>query len=266
MNQKDLNTKYNLLVLMDLSKSSENALKNAVQLAKTIHGSIDVFHVKAPTDVVKSENQLSAIRGIHQESRSTKSKLEELIQKTIAEEGVKIGYQISYGNVKNTIQRHIEQRQPDIVILGKERPKLIGFLSDDLTGYLLNESNVNVLIVGEGNTLDSYKDISLGIYGTIQNKSSLEILDNLKQETSKRIKHFSVRDSNKETQKEEKGNTNATSYVFSEGANALDGLASYVLKTNTQILCIAKEPKGSKVTASVKPLLRKLDIPVLLLR
>ncbi len=271
MIQKKSGATYKLMVLMDLSKASETALKNTIALSKAIDGSIEVFHVKAPTDVVKSENQLSAIRVIHEDKRNTKSKLEKLINTTSDFEGVPIEYKMSYGNIKSTIKSHIDKIKPDIVVLGKEKPKLINFLSDDLIGFLLNETDCHLFITGDNNTVYTNKDISLGIYGNLAEANEHDMIDSLKKLTTQRIKHFSVRGAQEESQKEKIKEGDEISYVFSEGSNAIDGLATYFEKTRTQLLCITKKQSNdtlfqSRTCASVKPLLRKLKIPVLILR
>ncbi|PWL38909.1 hypothetical protein DKG77_11790 [Flagellimonas aquimarina] len=268
MSTKKDSGKYKLLVLIDLSQASEIALINAIQLAKVIDGRVEVLYVKAPADVVKHENALSAMRTIHQDSRSTKAQLQEFIEGISAKEEYPITSRIAYGNIKSSIKEHLSDSQPDIVVLGKRKSKLTNFLGKGITEFVLSECNVNVLIVGEDHKLHSFKDLSLGIYGNKVEESNLGVINDLNKQTTKPLKLFSVRGPQDEAIEEESSTKETVSYVFSEGANALDGLASYVLKTNTQLFCITKkQTKGlSFQPDSARQIAKKLDIPVLIMQ
>ena len=45
--------KIKILVLSDINTSTEKIIKNSLNLAKILHGEIDFFCVKKPTDIVK---------------------------------------------------------------------------------------------------------------------------------------------------------------------------------------------------------------------
>ena len=72
MNTQVLKSKHRLLVLMDKSKASNNALKNAISLAQLIDGSIEVFQVKKLTSEVRYENQIAIMRAIDEEYNKQK--------------------------------------------------------------------------------------------------------------------------------------------------------------------------------------------------
>lgn len=266
---KTTGSKYHLLVLMDLSKSSEIVLKNAVELAKVIKGRVEVLHVKAPTDVIKHENQLSAMREIHEDYGDTKSKLVKIIRTVENQNDISISYKFAYGNIKNTIKEHIDKVKPEIVLLGKRKPKMINIPGTGITKFVLKNSLVNMFIVGEDNKFHSYTDISLGVYGEVLQQKGFEIINDLKQQNLNPIRLFKIRnqeDSKKNFTTEQK----IVSYVFSEGENALDGLASYISRTNTQLLCIPQDigyntVKGG-IDAFLKQVTQKINIPVLILR
>ncbi|MBQ4819298.1 universal stress protein [Aquimarina sp. MMG016] len=269
MNSKK--SKYHLLVLMDLSKASEAALKNAVHLAKEINGKVEVFHVKSPADVAKYENQFSAMRAIQEDTSNVQSKLMKLIREIEKEEKVVITLQISYGNAKQAIKDKIDSVKPDLVILGKRKNNLMNFLEPDITKFVLKECNANILISGEDNKFHSFDDISLGVYGETIHKEGLEIISDLKTNEEDPIRFFRIRNPNNSDKSvtTEQNKKWAVSYTFSEGENALDGLASYITGTNTQLFCI---PRKQNENASwfglsrINDLIYKLNIPVLILR
>ncbi len=262
MNAKNHSHKYHLLVLMDLSKASETALKNAVQLAKVIKGKVEVFHVKVPADVVNYENQYSAMRAIQEDARKAQARLKRIIRKLEKEERIHISFQIAYGNVKNAIKEKLSKVDPDIILLGKRKSKVVSILNHGITNFVLKESSSNILIAGEDHKFHSYTDISLGVYGEALHQEGLEIINDLNQKNTSPIRFFSVRNQDDKRQAALKQTKEGVSYVFSEGTNALDGLASYISRTNMQLFCI---PRKHGIKASVQQMVDKLDIPVLIL-
>jgi len=70
---------YKILVLSDLKSTSNTTLKSTISLAKMIGGDIEFFHAKKPTDVVKNENQLSAMRAINANYNETDKKIRDLV-------------------------------------------------------------------------------------------------------------------------------------------------------------------------------------------
>ncbi len=272
MNAKNLNQKYRILVLTNLSNTSESALKNAVQLAKVLQGSVEAFHVKSPSKVVTQINQLSAERAIHEDYYKTKSILKQIINKIEKEEGIRIKYEVAYGNIKNEIRQKIAQVQPEIVLLGKRKVKRVDVLRRGITQFLLDECDANILITGEDHKLHSYTDISLGVFGQSLQKEGIEIINDLKEQNNNPIRYFSIRSKKNAEEATSRNDREMISYVFSEGTNALDGLASYVSKTNTQLLCIPRNLDGNRKVSKLKRVripvrvVDKLDIPVLITR
>lgn len=274
MNPRNEKAKYQFLVLSDLTSSSETTLLNAVHLAKAVGGEIQVFHVKSPTDVVTRANQLSAMREIHQKYNKTKARLEGMIQKIENQEQVSIGHHIAYGNVKNAIKERINIVKPDVIVLGKRKAKWLNLPGESITNFVLNNSKASLLIAGEDEKFHSYADISLGVLGENFRQEGLEIIKDLKRKNAKPIRLFSLGSDQKAGDGERKPETpeeKTISYVFSEGSNALNSMASYVLKTNTQLFCIPAEGSSSKVAMSnlgsqVRKMVQRLDIPVLVAR
>ena len=96
-----MESKYKLLVLADINKSTGNILKSAIGLAKKINADISLFHVKKPTDVVKQDNQLSAVRAINNDYNITDKRIKELINTMSKAYDVNISYTFVIGNIKN---------------------------------------------------------------------------------------------------------------------------------------------------------------------
>ena len=70
---------YKIVVFTDLKISLHNTLKSTIGLANMINGEIELFHVKKPAEVVKTESQLSAIRTINRESVTLDKKIQSIV-------------------------------------------------------------------------------------------------------------------------------------------------------------------------------------------
>ena len=277
---KDLNlkAKYRLLVLMDLSQASYTALRNGVNLAKAINGSIEVFHVKPPSDVAEYENQLAAMRAIDEENYATNKRLQDLINLVSDQENIPIIYDFTIGNVKNEIKDHIEKTNPDIVVLGKRKRKLINFLGDSVMQSLLNNHSGVILIAGEDKKFRSNSEISIGFYGDILDNSNTEITKDLTKQTKANARFFSVRRKSAANMvrvaitniKSVHDFQNTIEYEFEEGTNAIAGLANYISKNNVELLCIGRGRKQKGWTdrfiggaPEIYKVIQKLNVPLL---
>ena len=56
---------HKIAVFLDLKESEINTLKSTLNLAKMINGEVEFFHVKKPTEMIKEESQLSAMKTIN---------------------------------------------------------------------------------------------------------------------------------------------------------------------------------------------------------
>ena len=70
---------YRLLVVFDQSKESFLALQNAIELAKTINGAIDILCISKWSKVIKTENQVARLRNLEENQQRVKLKTQKLI-------------------------------------------------------------------------------------------------------------------------------------------------------------------------------------------
>jgi len=161
MENKNIKSSYNLLVLSDFTKTSDTALKKAIDIAKVINGTIQLFHVSRSVDIVKYENQISALRTINEKCFSIRKKLKDLADAIAEKENIKITYDFTIGNVKNEIQKRIKKTNPDIVIIGKRKKTFMDFLKGGLTKFLLHRHPEIILIAGEDHKKQAGNEISL---------------------------------------------------------------------------------------------------------
>ncbi|WP_299438503.1 universal stress protein [uncultured Aquimarina sp.] len=248
MKNQNLKSKYQLLVLIDLTQKTYPALRKAVNLAKKINGAIDIFYVNPPSEVVKHENQISAMRSIHDKQLVTEKKLKNLAHLISEEENIAVTYDFTFGNIKNEIQHHIEKTNPDIVVIGKRKKKLVNFLEEGVTKFLLKKHSGTILIVGEGEKIQSNNEISLGFYSNAIDDHTVKIVKDLNSQSENPVKFFSVRKkSAAEKTKLAIDNIktacnflNAVEYEFEESPYSIDGLSNYVYKNDVELLCMGR--------------------------
>ena len=157
------NNNPKILVLSDMKSTSDKVLKNTLELAKLVNGNVSFFHVKKPTEVVERESQLSAVRTINEKYIATDKEIKSLIDSVSENEKTKITYNYAFGNIKEEIRTKINEIKPDIVVLGKRKPKVLKFIGDNVTDFVLNKYNGPVMIASEHKVLEAKKDLSLGI-------------------------------------------------------------------------------------------------------
>ncbi|MDO5969337.1 universal stress protein [Flavivirga aquimarina] len=258
--------KYKILVLSDLKDSSDTTIKTTANLTKFISGDIDLLYVKKPIDIVESDNQLSSMRTINRDYIASKNKIESII-KSIDKE-LNINYNMTYGNVKQTIKEHIETTNPDIIVIGKKRFNALKLSGDRITKFVLKKYKGVVLIASNENVLEPNEDLSLGVFNHSLNE---DLSKKLMAYTQKPVKSFKIK---KSSNKSEQDGSDATlkdtiEYVFEPNDNAISNLSNYVLKNNIDLLCINRENNDfSNASASgnldINKVINKLNVSLLL--
>lgn len=239
------NAKYKILALIDLKASSYQTLKNAVNLAKLLNGNVDVFHAKNITNIVGTENQNSVIRSLNEEHYATNKKIQNTVAKVFKEEGVSISHSFSFGNVKNEILQHINKTKPDIIVVGKRKPRVLSLLGDSVTQLLLNNYFGAILITEEHKKLTLNKGMSLGFYSNSLQDCHTKITKDLCEKASNPIKFFKVKKRVLSTLANNTSENKSLSFceksvVTYEFEESVDAFIKFVSKNNIELLCIAK--------------------------
>lgn len=274
-----LQSKYRILVVSDQPELSTVALQNAVNLAKTIDGSIELFHVKSPTQVVRNVNQLSAMREVNTERNQTRRKLSALVDQIAESEGIPIIYDFAFGNVLYEVQEHINKTQPDVVVLEKSKPKVKNLLGTDLTSYMLKNFKGTLLISGDEKPLRQNNDIALGILDDVHAGGMNNLTGALEKKSANPVTLFRIKSSDQVGVKEipsdstEKGanRSNMTTFEFDQGVNFSKSVSKYVEKRGINLLCVRRSrlldlnKSIRAVTKQIQKTVQKADIPVLIL-
>jgi nucleotide-binding universal stress UspA family protein len=254
--------KYKILVLSDLNKSVSKTLLSSVSLAKIVNAKINFLYVKKPTDVVEQDSQLSAMRTINQEYFSIDKKIKELIKPISESYNVAINHTFTIGNIKNEIEKYIDENKPDIIVLGKKKSRIVSFLGDNITQFILNKHNGAIVIADENNVLEPNKELSLGLFNSINTSNSF--VAKIIASTQKPLKSFKILESSTNSEKvlnDEK----IVEYVFEKGDNVIKNISNYLTKSNVNLLFVNRQNQSEKsLKLNIKDVINDLDCSLFL--
>jgi len=246
---------YKILVLTDLKRNSNHLLKSSISLAKIVNADIELFHVKNASDIVERENQLSAMRSINKEYVKTEQKIKKLIAPFSSDYDVNIKSSFAFGNPKKEISKHIEELQPDIVVIGKRRPNPLKFIGDQITQFVLKQYNGTVLIASNHSALEPNQQISLGLLNGTNDHLNVDFAEDLIGHAQQPLKSFKIIKSCKSESKNSiSGSRKEIEYVFEQSDSVLKNLSRYLTKNKVNLLCVNRENNDA---------ISKLDVSLL---
>tara|TARA_R110000868_G_scaffold352872_1_gene614118 strand:+ start:140 stop:940 length:801 start_codon:yes stop_codon:yes gene_type:complete len=258
--------KNKILVLSDLNKSTGTVLKSAISLAKIIDGSIDFLCVIKPTEIAEKENQLSAIRNINQEHFTIKKEILNLITPISNDYKININHTLLYGNVKSEIGNYIKEHKPDVIVIGKRKPKMLNLIGDNITSFVFKKHSGVIMISANENALEPDKKLSLGLLNDMED--SFEFAKDLIEHTQKPVKSFKViNQSNKLKESTNTNNKENVEFVFEDNDNTIDNLSKYLSKNSINLLCVNREKKTNtkySMKSDINNVINKLNVSMLL--
>lgn len=260
-----MNKKYKILVLSDINKSIDKTIKSAVNLAKVVQADIEFLCVKKPSEMVGKESQLSAIRTINREFITTSNKVKDLLFEAKKGSNVNVDYKVSIGNLKDEINQHIKTVNPDIIVLGRKKPKFLKFTGDNVINFILKEYKGNVMIIAEKMMFELDDSLKPGVFNNINtslNKNHLigNLIENIKNPLTK----FSILDEKKNQNKDE-SNLSNKEYVFDKSDNVLKNISKYLSKSNINLLFIDREQESfKKSNISIQNIIDIVDCSLIL--
>jgi nucleotide-binding universal stress UspA family protein len=228
--------KYKILVLSDLKESKSKTLLSTVSLAKMIDADINFFYVKKPNEILEKENQLSANRVINKEYYLTEKEIQNLITPISKDYGVTINYAYVFGNIKNEIEKFINDSKPDIIVLGKRKPKALSFIGDNITDFVLKTHSGAIMIADNESVLEPMKSFKI-----IKNQNTTKKTDAL---TGGKM----------------------VEYVFEHNVNTIKHLSGYLSKNNINLLCVDRVQNNKKtnlIKSDIKKIIKNLNVSLL---
>lgn len=256
-----MKNRYKILLLSDLKEGAENSLRSTISLAKMIDGDISLFHVKSASDIVENDNQLSAMRTINKEYTATNKQLQNLTNPLSRTYNTTINYSFSFGNIKDEIEKYINENKPDIIVLGEKKSSPFSFIGDRITDFVLKTHSGAIMISSDQNSLTPNQEFSLGILNDLEISSSLDFAENLIENSHKPLKSFNiVNPSSIKNESQTSSDGKTVSYVFEKNDNSLKNLSNYVSKNNINLICINREGENS----TIKEVINKLKVSLLI--
>lgn len=154
-----------ILVPVDFSRHSKNALELAIFIAKAHKAKIEVLHVIDPSRTLFASGTGSSNRDIEQEYlqhviETVDMHLKKLISNQENTEGLSINSHIDRGSVLKSIQRQVNALQTNLVVMGTRGVSgLDEFLIGSKTERVVRHSPVPVLVVRERVSEPKFKKI-----------------------------------------------------------------------------------------------------------
>ncbi|GLR19408.1 universal stress protein [Portibacter lacus] len=261
------NKKYKIAVFTDLKKSASETIKSTLKLAKIINGDIEVFNVKSLVEIIKRDNQLTAVRSLKDQHILTRQKLIKLIEPINEESNIDVKFSFAFGNVKKELASFIDQNQPDIIVLGKRRPKLINFIGDSITDFVLQKHPGLIMIADQKNTLKDSNELTLGLLNSRKESFSSELVENLMEKTEMPLRSFKVLQHEEDLRESNPLNTKkAIEYVFEQNDQAVNSISNYLSRSKVNLLFVKRndaEKNKSNDNSRVKKLIAKSDVSIL---
>lgn len=260
--------KYKVLVLSNLNESTSNVIKNTVSLAHIIGADIELFHVKKPTEIVETESQLSAMRTISEAHIDTEKKIKSLYDSCSKAYDVNINTSFSFGNVKSEISKYIKTNRPDVIVLGKRKPKTFNLTGDSITDYVLDIYDGAVMIAADSHILETGNKPSLGFFNTENQSSELKFTKELIGQSDQPLRSFHIFDKTNTTEpKMDNTTTKTINYVFEKNDNTYKTISNYLIKNEVDLLCVdrnylSKNGKGD--STKLKDVVDKVDVSLFL--
>lgn len=262
--------KFKILALSNLNDSTNTILKSAISLANMINGEIHFFYVKQPSDLIQRENQLSAKRTINREQIVVDKKIKKLIKPFLEQFDVNLSYSYTFGNIKEQIESIINEYQPDIVVIGKRKPKAVPLFGDSITQFVLKKHNGAIIIASKENAIEPNNNLSIGFLNGYEDSFNVEFANDLLAYIQKPMKAFKVvKSTNKQKATEAPRNEKIVEYVFEHKDGALQNVSNYLLKSKVNLLCIDRNQehlkgKSNHIKTDFKEAINEFNVSVLL--
>ena len=263
---------YKVAVLSNLKTGSDTALKNAIGFARMIDGEVEIFHVKSSADVVRTDNQFSALRSMKDEFAATDKNIRKFIDPIASEYDVKISHHLGFGNIKKEIDDYLNSTRPDIVVMGRRKSNPLDFIGDGVTEHVLSHFDGIIMIASLNETIVPDSELSLGILNGTEPPKGLDIFNNLMGYAKKPIKSFSFIDGAKGTPSgESSADGSVVQFVFEKGASTASNLSNYVSKNNINLLWIDNPAKRDShqeqfVPLELKNVVGNINVPLFMTR
>jgi hypothetical protein len=173
-------------------------------------------------------------------SLETENQIKSVISVLSNEEKIRISHKISFGNLKDEINKQIKATKPDIIVLGKQKSKIFSFLGDNIIDFILKEFAGTIMITSDKITLKANSELSLGLLNENKNLPKNPFKKTLVSFALKPLKSFQIHN-NTQLKNEVANPEKIIEYIFEEGDNALRNIDNYLVKNKIQLLFVPRK-------------------------
>ncbi len=255
---------YKIAVFSDLKDPHQHILKNSISLAKKIDGEIELFHVKKPAEVVKTQNQLSAKREINKTFAQTDNAIQQLIAALAEEHQIRIRHTFAIGNIKSEISDFLSKANPDVIVLGKRKTASLKWLGDGVTKFVLRKFRGPVMISTENHSIALENSLSLGLLNSDVQVLNTPLAEKLMAQVKDPLKSFTLAKGAKPKSKgSELAGISSIDYVFEHNDNAINNLSKYITKSQVNLLFVQRNPNNSWDSSVIRAI-NGIDVNVMM--
>lgn len=137
-----------IMVPLDGSDQAENALIQAIQLAKVMNSTITLYHVIPLLPPYVNDGFGGAYQQVYQDLQITGEDILEKAQQKYSLEGVPLDSKIIWGNAAEEICREAEKENYDLVVMGSRGlGEIKGFIMGSVSNRVVRYAKCPVLIV-----------------------------------------------------------------------------------------------------------------------
>ncbi|OAB80356.1 universal stress protein [Cochleicola gelatinilyticus] len=262
--------KCKVLVLLDLNDRSLNVLKSANRIAEIVDAEIEMFHVRKPTQIVKMDSNLSAVKDIKDHFVTIENELKKMGVEVFGNSNISGNHFHTFGNIKNEIEKHIRKTNPDIVVVGKKASKSPGFIGDKILPFLLKKFQGTVMVTDHDVVLNGMSKLKIGVLDNTPLESKSPYIKTLLENSEAPIHSYEIssgfkEDEDRTAQKKQE----IVSYVFEKSDQSLQTISSYMNRSKINLLLVNRNSKiGSNnrdfSISKLNDLVQTMKVPVLL--
>ncbi len=255
-----MSKKQKILILSDLKSNTPAVLSQAIALSKMIPSELEFLHVKKPTELVKTESQLSAVREINESTIIAQKKIKNLLDPISEKYDTKVSYKYSFGNIKNEIEKYIDSTKPDIIVLGKRRSSTLSFVGDNILDFVLKAHKGAVFVVSHKIQITPEDQLRLGIFN--EDESNLREDNHIKtlaEYSTIPLKHFKIGTKSDHLDNNTFLSKKTIEYVFEDSSNVISMISKYIPKSKVNLLCLDRNKNFSK-GGNIKEIIKSVDV------
>lgn len=232
---KSFKPKFRILVLYNSKCRKTAALPSGVNLAKRVHGAVELLSVKPIKRFASESNQVVLMRTLEEEKAALKSHLNQLAS-FLTEEEIPLITTVKVGVVKEVIADHIRMTTPDIVIMGCPKGRTKRFYFSSIFQAVMKNHLGPLLLSANTKNLKIKKGVNMGFINRMEQAHPL--LKALENKVEAPISIFQF--VSKKTEEKKASQKKEVVYHFQDSVSETSNFLKYIEQSKVNLLCVQK--------------------------